>query len=98
MLTAKQKQVFDFIVSYQKSSGGVSPSFQEMSDALGITGRSGINRLISALVERGFVRHTKGTIRNIEVVRRPKSPGWQEFYVWDWTSQSLKPRGHHVHE
>lgn len=68
MLTAKQHQLLTFIQS-RLESGGVSPSFEEMKDALDLRSKSGVHRLISALEERGFIRRLPNRARALEVVR-----------------------------
>ena len=55
MLTRKQHELLMFIHERIKESG-VSPSFDEMKDALDLASKSGIHRLITALEERGFIR------------------------------------------
>ena len=53
--------------------GGVPPSFDEMKDALDLKSKSGIHRLIMALVERGFIRRLPNRARAIEVIKLPES-------------------------
>jgi repressor LexA len=53
------------------SASGVSPSFDEMKDALGLKSKSGIHRLITGLVERGFITRLPHRARALEVVRLP---------------------------
>ncbi len=55
MLTRKQHELLRFIQERLRESG-VPPSFDEMKDALDLRSKSGIHRLITALVERGFIR------------------------------------------
>ena len=55
MLTAKQRELLIFIDDRLKQDG-VSPSFDEMREALDLKSKSGVHRLISALEERGFIR------------------------------------------
>ena len=55
MLTSKQKELLLFI-NERIQETGVSPSFDEMKDALNLASKSGIHRLITALEERGFIR------------------------------------------
>src|SRR3546814_13406974 len=55
MLTAKQHELLHFI-QQRLDTSGISPSFEEMKEALGLKSKSGIHRLISALEERGFLR------------------------------------------
>ena len=52
MLTEKQRTLLVFIHDCLNERG-VSPSFDEMKDALGLKSKSGIHRLITALEERG---------------------------------------------
>ena len=55
MLTAKQHELIRFIQERLEETG-ISPSFEEMKDALDLKSKSGVHRLISALEERGFIR------------------------------------------
>jgi repressor LexA len=70
MLTAKQQQLLLFI-KHHLDKGGVSPSFEEMKDALDLRSKSGIHRLISALEERGFIRRLPNRARALEVLKLP---------------------------
>lgn len=70
MLTAKQQQLLLFI-DERLNSGGVSPSFDEMKDALGLKSKSGVHRLISALEERGFIKRMANRARALEVLKLP---------------------------
>lgn len=72
MLTAKQKQLLLYIHSKIKEDG-VSPSFDEMKDALNLASKSGIHRLITALEERGFIRRLAHRARALEVIKLPES-------------------------
>ncbi|GER06979.1 LexA repressor [Iodidimonas muriae] len=74
MLTAKQHQLLLFIHS-RLSADGVSPSFDEMKDALGLKSKSGIHRLITALEERGFIRRLPNKARALDIVRMPDGIG-----------------------
>ena len=71
MLTRKQHELLMFIHERIKESG-VSPSFDEMKDALDLTSKSGIHRLITALEERGFIRRLAHRARALEVVKLPE--------------------------
>lgn len=72
MLTAKQKELLLFIHQRIKESG-VSPSFDEMKEALDLASKSGIHRLITALEERGFIRRLAHRARALEVLKLPDS-------------------------
>ncbi|WP_417461723.1 transcriptional repressor LexA [Kordiimonas sp.] len=70
MLTAKQQQLLLFIQK-RLSDNGVSPSFDEMKDALGLKSKSGVHRLINALEERGFIRRMANRARALEILKMP---------------------------
>jgi repressor LexA len=71
MLTKKQHELLMFI-NRRLAQDGVSPSFEEMKDALGLKSKSGIHRLISGLEERGFIRRLPHRARALEVMKRPE--------------------------
>jgi len=71
MLTKKQHQLLTFIDQHI-SEKGISPSFDEMKEALELKSKSGIHRLISALEERGFLRRLRHRARALEVLKRPE--------------------------
>ena len=72
MLTRKQHELLVFI-NDRLGDDGVSPSFDEMKDALGLRSKSGIHRLVSALEERGFIRRLPHRARALEVLKLPES-------------------------
>ncbi len=72
MLTRKQQELLLF-VHRRLGEGGVSPSFDEMKDALGLKSKSGIHRLITGLEERGFIRRLPHRARALEVLRLPEA-------------------------
>jgi len=71
MLTRKQHELLVYIDRHLHETG-VSPSFEEMKDALSLRSKSGIHRLISALEERGFLRRHHHRARALEVLRLPE--------------------------
>ena len=72
MLTAKQHELLRFI-QHRLEETGISPSFEEMKDALDLKSKSGVHRLISALEERGFIRRLPNRARALEVLREPEN-------------------------
>lgn len=72
MLTQKQKELLIFIHERMRETG-VPPSFDEMKDALDLKSKSGIHRLIMALVERGFIHRLPHRARAIEVIKLPEN-------------------------
>jgi repressor LexA len=73
MLTRKQHELICFIADRLKETG-VSPSFEEMKEALDLKSKSGVHRLISALEERNFIRRLPNRARALEVLRVPERP------------------------
>src|SRR5690606_25089199 len=74
MLTRKQHELICFIAD-RLNETGVSPSFEEMKEALDLKSKSGVHRLISALEERQFIRRLPNRARALEVLRVPERPG-----------------------
>lgn len=72
MLTKKQHELLLFI-NQRLKDGGVSPSFDEMKEALGLKSKSGIHRLITGLEERGFLKRLPHRARALEVTRLPEA-------------------------
>ena len=71
MLTRKQHELICFI-NDRLDETGVSPSFEEMKDALDLKSKSGVHRLISALEERQFIRRLPNRARALEVLKMPE--------------------------
>jgi len=68
MLTKQQNRLFNFLkVKIQKTN--ISPSFEEMKVAMGLKSKSGIQRLIDGLIERGFIEKKDNKKRAINIVK-----------------------------
>ncbi len=74
MLTRKQHELLTFIQTRLEATG-ISPSFEEMKEALDLKSKSGVHRLISALEERGFIRRLPNRARALEVIRESDAGG-----------------------
>ena len=72
MLTQKQSELLMFLTMHMDKHD-VSPSFDEMRDALGLASKSGIHRLVSGLEERGYIRRLANRARAIEILRPAKA-------------------------
>ena len=70
-LTHKQRELLDFI-GERMAVDGVSPSFDEMREAMGLKSKSGIHRLIDALEERGIIQRLPNRARAIEILETPR--------------------------
>ena len=72
MLTRKQNELLLFI-NKRLNDDGVSPSFDEMKEALRLKSKSGIHRLITGLEERGFLRRLPHRARALQVLKLPEA-------------------------
>lgn len=72
MLTRKQYELLMFI-NRRLQQQGVSPSFEEMKEALKLKSKSGIHRLITGLEERGFIRRLPHRARALEILKMPEN-------------------------
>ena len=72
MLTKRQHELL-LLIDRRLREDGVSPSFEEMKDAVGLKSKSGIHRLITALEERGFIRRLPNRARALEVLKLPET-------------------------
>jgi len=71
-LTQKQKDALDFITGYI-GEFGKGPSFDEIKDGLGIRSKSGVHRLVSALVERGYLVRIPNRARALALPNEKRS-------------------------
>lgn len=90
MLTAKQHELLRFIHERLEASG-ISPSFEEMKDALDLKSKSGVHRLIGALEERGFIRRLANRARALEVLKIPEGSGSKLANVVEMASARKAP-------
>ena len=68
MLTKKQKELFDYLSNYI-AKNSISPSFEEMKNAVHLKSKSGIHRLITSLEQRGFIKRLKHKARAMEITK-----------------------------
>lgn len=71
MLTKKQRELLLFIHD-RMHLGDIAPSFEEMKEALDLKSKSGIHRLITSLVERGYLERLPNRARALEVKKLPE--------------------------
>jgi len=69
MLTKKQKELFVYLRDYI-SSNDISPSFEEMKNAVNLKSKSGIHRLITSLEQRGYIKRLKHKARAMEITKQ----------------------------
>lgn len=88
MLTRKQHELLRFI-QVRLEESGISPSFEEMKEALDLKSKSGVHRLISALEERGFIRRLPNRARALEVLRQAEDSSSKPVRTAANTSSSV---------
>lgn len=71
-LTVRQREVLVFIIEYQKKNGGVSPTYDEIADGVGLGSKSGAKRIVKGLEEREFIACIPNRARSIVVLRGPE--------------------------
>ena len=62
-LTARQKQVYD-IVRDRIMAHGICPTYDELACEIGVV-KSGICRVVDALVEKGYLKRIRGRARSL---------------------------------
>ena len=68
MLTKKQKELFEYLSEYIFKNN-ISPSFEEMKNAVNLKSKSGIHRLVTSLEQRGFIKRLKHKARAMEITK-----------------------------
>lgn len=94
-LTRKQHICLSFVNERIRESG-IAPSFLEMQTALDIKSKSGVHRIVSALVERGFIRRMNKRARAIEIIRLPENMDRQRAPITREQAR-IGARPSHVH-
>jgi len=89
--THEQERLLAFIASYQAENFGVSPSFEEMKEALGLKSKCGVHRIILALEERGRIRRIFNRARAIEIIT-PTMADWLTVVPTILLTQELSRR------
>ena len=66
-MTRKQREMYDFITRYADEHNGVTPSYDEMRDAAGLSSKSGVHRIITGLEQRGHISRRPGLARSVVI-------------------------------
>lgn len=91
-MTKKQRDALSFIKDFTETNG-YTPSFIEIRDALGLSSKSGVHRLLTSLAEQGFIRRLPRRARAIEVVENPTIPRHLYNFTLDEIVGEVKRRG-----
>ena len=68
MITMRERDVYDFIVKYQKSNG-YSPLLREVADSIGIKSKGVVHRYIKALEKLGMITYHSNKHRGLNIIQ-----------------------------
>lgn len=68
-ITEQQREVFEYVVAYAEENSAVPPSIREIAEHFGCS-VSKAHGVVTALVERGFLKRLTGRARSIALVER----------------------------
>ena len=69
LLTQKEKAVYDYYMKVQKN-GGVTPSFREIKEAVGLKSTATVHTLVKRLEDKGLISHEKGKSRSVVAIEK----------------------------
>lgn len=64
-LTEKQYRVAEFIQNFRAENDGMSPTFQEIADGLGLRDRVSAREFAERLIAKGYLERRQGRYRNL---------------------------------
>ncbi|KKL98100.1 hypothetical protein LCGC14_1827850 [marine sediment metagenome] len=67
-LTKRQKQCLEFVTKFI-GENGYAPSYEEITEAIGLASKSGTFRLLTALEERGHITRLPARARTLRLVK-----------------------------
>lgn len=84
-MTLMQEKALAFIRSYMAANGDVSPSYDEIMVGIGLRSKSGVHRIVQALLDRGHLHRENGHARSLvptgeSEFERGRSSGYVEGY------------------
>ncbi len=91
MLTLKQLKLLKYLNSYIKLNG-VSPSFDEMKEAMNLKSKSGIHRLVTALEEKQYLRRLPNRARAVEILKWPENLEEDDTWMGAEAQRSSEPK------
>ena len=68
MITTRERDVYDFIVKYQKSNG-YSPLLREVADSIGIKSKGVAHRYIKSLEKLGMITYHSNKHRGLSIIQ-----------------------------
>lgn len=77
-MTPKQREALDFITEHWKVNR-VCPSYDEIRVGIGLKSKSGVNRLVRELCERGFLSRLPNQPRSLQVIQTDPSASLNDY-------------------
>ena len=72
-LTPRQFAAQTFIIDTMTATNGIAPTYAQIGVACGISGKSGVSRVIEGLVQRGYLKKPPRRQRSFVVLRDPRA-------------------------
>ena len=95
-LTRRQKQVFDFLVTFINHKG-YSPSFEEIGAGLELSSLATVHKHLQTLEKKGFIRRGYNQSRSVEVVAVPASVPFAKTAVMPFGRRKAADGDGHKH-
>lgn len=87
-LTRRQKEVLDFLVSFQNKHR-YAPSYEEIARGLKLTSLATVHKHISTLERKGYIRRGYNQSRSIEILQLPRPVREQVIERYAQTGSAL---------
>jgi repressor LexA len=92
MLTKKQHELLLMLINERLEHTGISTSYDEMKDALGMKSEIGNSSPHTGLEERGFIRRLPHRARALEVLKIPEDAAVSTSASKTWVVPASTPR------
>lgn len=78
-LTTQQFEMAEFIAGYRERNDGLSPSYAEIAEALGICHRSNVREKLQRLIAKGYIEQAPGVPRSLKTTGKWELRRRREF-------------------
>lgn len=69
-LTPRQFEIAEFIANFRNERDGLSPSYAEIADAVGLSHRSNVRGQLQQLARKGYVEQSAGVQRSVKTTKK----------------------------
>ena len=99
MLTSRERECLDYVAGRIEATGGVSPTYDEIRQALALGSKSGVSKLLEALIAKGKIQRLDGRRQALSIVDKQDRPKAKPvvtypnaiYFRWDDEAEELKP-------